>query len=132
MSKVERTDEEWRTVLSEDEYHVLREHGTERAWAGDLLGNKKPGLYSCRGCGAALFKSGTKFDSGSGWPSFYESVDPAAVTVIEDRTFGMERDEIRCAACDSHLGHVFPDGHGTPTGERYCVNSICLTFSEEA
>ncbi len=130
MDKVIKTDEQWRAELSDDEYRILREHGTEPAWTGDLLDNKDPGLYTCRGCGAPLFKSGTKFDSGSGWPSFYETVDPAAVTLIEDTSFGMTRTEVRCAACDSHLGHVFPDGHGTPTGERYCINSACLAFEE--
>ena len=131
MTKITKTEAEWRAQLTDEEYAVLRRHGTERAWTGDLLGNKKPGMYSCRACGAQLFKSGTKFDSGSGWPSFYESVDPAAVTLIEDRAYGMARTEVRCAACDSHLGHVFPDGHGTPTGERYCINSVCLAFDED-
>ncbi len=131
MPKVERTDEEWRAILSDDEYRVLREHGTEPAWTGELLENKDPGMYACKACGAQLFKSGTKFDSGSGWPSFYESVNPDAVTLIQDGSYGMIRTEVRCAACDSHLGHVFPDGHGTPTGERYCINSVCLTFQED-
>lgn len=131
MADIPQTDEEWRARLKDNEYHVLREHGTEPAWSGELLENKSAGLYQCRGCGAPLFKSGTKFDSGCGWPSFYESVDPAAVTLLTDRSFGMDRTEVRCAACDSHLGHVFPDGHGTPTGDRYCINSVCLTFTEE-
>jgi peptide-methionine (R)-S-oxide reductase len=132
VDKVTKTDEQWRAELSDDEYRILRGHGTEPAWTGDLLDNKREGVYTCRGCGAELFKSGTKFDSGSGWPSFYESVDPKAVTLIEDRSFGMDRTEVRCAACDSHLGHVFPDGTGTPTGERFCINSACLSFDEEA
>ncbi len=130
MAKITKTDEEWRAQLSDEQYRVLREHGTEPAWTGDLLGNKAPGMYACAACGAELFKSGTKFDSGSGWPSFYESVNPDAVTLIEDRSYGMDRTEVRCAACDSHLGHVFPDGHGTPTGERFCINSVCLEFRE--
>jgi len=128
MAPIEKSEAEWRAELSEEEYHVLRGHGTEPAWSGALLENKTDGLYHCRACGASLFRSGTKFDSGCGWPSFYESVDPSAVVLIEDTSFGMERTEVRCAACDSHLGHVFPDGHGTPTGDRYCINSVCLTF----
>lgn len=128
MTPIGKTETDWRAELSEDEYHVLRGHGTEPAGSGALLDNEADGLYSCRACGASLFRSGTKFDSGCGWPSFYESVDPSAVVLIEDTTFGMERTEVRCATCDSHLGHVFPDGHGTPTGDRYCINSVCLTF----
>jgi peptide-methionine (R)-S-oxide reductase len=130
MTKIIKTDDEWRAQLTDDQYRVLREHGTEPAWTGDLLGNKTPGIYTCAACGAELFKSGTKFDSGSGWPSFYDVVDPEAVTLITDVSYGMARTEVRCAACDSHLGHVFPDGHGTPTGERYCINSVCLAFDE--
>jgi peptide-methionine (R)-S-oxide reductase len=130
MARIAKTDDEWRAQLTDDQYRVLREHGTEPAWTGDLLGNKTPGIYTCAACGAELFKSGTKFDSGSGWPSFYDVVDPEAVTLITDVSYGMARTEVRCAACDSHLGHVFPDGHGTPTGERYCINSVCLAFDE--
>jgi len=130
MAKIAKTEDEWRAELTDEQYRVLREHGTEPAWTGDLLENKLPGVYACAACGAELFKSGTKFDSGSGWPSFYESVNRDAVTLIEDRSFGMTRTEVRCAACDSHLGHVFPDGHGTPTGERYCINSVSLAFHE--
>ena len=130
MAKITKTDDEWRAELTDDQFRVLRDHGTEPAWTGELLENKLPGMYACAACGAELFKSGTKFDSGSGWPSFYESVDPDAVTLITDRSYGMDRTEVRCAACDSHLGHVFPDGHGTPTGERYCINSVCLDFRE--
>lgn len=131
MAKVEKTDEEWRSQLSDEEFRILREHGTEPAWSGELLDNKSDGMYRCKACDAQLFKSGTKFDSGSGWPSFYESVEKDAVTLIEDSSYGMIRTEVRCANCDSHLGHVFPDGHGTPTGERYCINSVCLRFEEE-
>ncbi len=130
MPTIDRTEDEWRAILSDDEFRVLREHGTEPAFTGELLDNKDPGMYQCKGCGADLFKSGTKFDSGSGWPSFYESVDPDAVILTQDSSYGMVRTEIQCAACESHLGHVFPDGHGTPTGERYCINSACLTFQE--
>ena len=130
MPTIDKSEAEWRAELSEEEYHVLRGRGTEPAWTGELLDNQADGLYKCRGCGASLFRSGTKFDSGCGWPSFYDSVDPDAVILIEDRSYGMDRTEVRCAACDSHLGHVFPDGHGTPTGDRYCINSVCLTFEK--
>ncbi|REJ05961.1 peptide-methionine (R)-S-oxide reductase [Microbacterium bovistercoris] len=126
---VDKTEAEWREQLGEAEYAVLREAATERPWTGELLDEKRDGLYRCGACGAELFRSGTKFDSGCGWPSFYESVRPEAVTLIEDRTLGMVRTEVRCAACGSHLGHVFPDGFGTPTGDRYCMNSLALTFS---
>lgn len=129
--RIERTDAEWREALAPDEYRVLRQAGTERAWSGELLDEHRAGLYTCRACGAELFRSGTKFDSGCGWPSFYESVRPEAVTLIEDRSLGMVRTEVRCARCDSHLGHVFPDGFGTPTGDRYCMNSVSLAFTPE-
>ncbi|MFE6736900.1 peptide-methionine (R)-S-oxide reductase MsrB [Microbacterium sp. NPDC057650] len=126
---VDKTEKEWREELGDAEYAVLREAATERPWTGELLDEKRDGLYRCGACGAELFRSGTKFDSGCGWPSFYESVRPEAVTLIEDRTLGMVRTEVRCAACGSHLGHVFPDGFGTPTGDRYCMNSLALSFS---
>ena len=129
-AKVVKSDDEWRVQLTPEEFHVLREAGTERAWTGEYVDNKRDGLYRCRGCGAELFKSGTKFDSGCGWPSFYESIDKEAVVLLEDNSLGMIRTEVRCAACDGHLGHVFPDGHGTPTGDRYCINSISVTFEE--
>ena len=105
--------------------------GTERAWTGELLDESRAGLYTCAACGAELFQSGTKFDSHCGWPSFYESIRPEAVELIEDTSHGMVRTEVRCAACGSHLGHVFPDGFGTPTGDRYCMNSISLAFTPE-
>lgn len=127
----EKSESEWRAELSADQYAVLREAATERPWTGELLDESRAGLYACAACGNELFKSGTKFDSHCGWPSFYESVRPEAVELIEDRTHGMVRTEVRCAQCGSHLGHVFPDGFGTPTGDRYCMNSIALTFTPE-
>ena len=122
----------YREQLSPEEYAVLREAATERPWSGDLLDEERAGLYTCKACGSELFKSGTKFDSGCGWPSFYDSVDPEAVTLLPDFSLGHERTEVRCARCDSHLGHVFPDGFGTPTGNRYCMNSLALNFTPEA
>lgn len=126
---VSKTDEQWREELSPEQYQVLRGAATERAWTGELLDESRAGLYTCAACNAELFKSGTKFDSGCGWPSFYESVNPEAVQLIEDKSLGMVRTEVRCASCGSHLGHVFDDGFGTPTGDRYCMNSIALNFS---
>ncbi|AZH83215.1 peptide-methionine (R)-S-oxide reductase [Plantibacter sp. PA-3-X8] len=126
---VSKTDEQWREELTPEQYQVLRGAATERAWTGELLDESRAGLYTCAACNAELFKSGTKFDSGCGWPSFYESVNPEAVQLIEDRTLGMVRTEVRCANCGSHLGHVFDDGFGTPTGDRYCMNSIALNFA---
>lgn len=129
--RVDKTDEQWRNELGTDEYAVLRQAATERPWTGELLDEQRDGLYRCGACGAELFKSGTKFDSGCGWPSFYESVRPDAVELIEDTSLGVVRTEVRCASCGSHLGHVFPDGFGTPTGDRYCMNSLALSFSPE-
>jgi len=126
------TDDELRQRLSAEEYAVLRQAATERAWSGELLDEDRAGLYACKACGNELFKSGTKFDSGCGWPSFYESVDPEAVTLLPDLSLGDERTEVRCARCGSHLGHVFPDGFGTPTGNRFCMNSLALDFTPEA
>jgi peptide-methionine (R)-S-oxide reductase len=129
--RVERTEQEWQEELSPEEYAVLRRAATERPWSGALLDEDRDGLYSCRACGNRLFAAGTKFDSGCGWPSFYESVDPSAVRLLRDTSLGDDRTEVRCARCDSHLGHVFPDGFGTPTGDRYCMNSIALTFTPD-
>lgn len=125
---VNRSDEEWRALLSPQAYEVLRQAGTERAFTGELLNEHRDGVYNCAGCGAELFKAGTKFESHCGWPSFYETVRPEAVELLEDLSFGRVRTEVRCATCGSHLGHVFPDGFGTPTGDRYCMNSVSLEF----
>ena len=130
--QVSKSEDEWRDELGAERYSVLREAATERPWTGELLDEERAGVYACAACGAELFKSGTKFDSGCGWPSFYESVRPEAVQLIEDTSLGMVRTEVRCAACGSHLGHVFPDGFGTPTGDRYCMNSIALDFTAES
>jgi peptide-methionine (R)-S-oxide reductase len=131
-TETNHTDEAWRHKLSPEEFAVLREAATERPWTGKLLDESRAGLYTCKACGNELFTSGTKFDSGCGWPSFYESVRPEAVRLLDDPSLGIERTEVRCARCDSHLGHVFPDGVGTPTGDRYCMNSLALTFDAEA
>lgn len=128
---VEKSDDQWKSELSAEEYAVLRHAATERPWTGELLDEKRDGLYSCRACGNELFKAGTKFDSGCGWPSFYESINPDAVILRDDVSLGMLRTEVLCAACGSHLGHVFPDGFGTPTGDRYCMNSVALSFTPE-
>jgi peptide-methionine (R)-S-oxide reductase len=129
---VSKSDDEWRKDLSDEQYAVLRTAATERPWTGELLDEQRAGLDTCAACGAELFKSGTKFDSACGWPSFYESVRPEAVELLEDTSLGMVRTEVRCASCGSHLGHVFDDGFGTPTGDRYCMNSIALEFSPDA
>jgi peptide-methionine (R)-S-oxide reductase len=128
---VNKTDQQWREELSEFEYHVLREAGTERAYTGELLEEHREGTFSCRGCGAELFKSVAKFESHCGWPSFYEPKEGDAVELLVDRSHGMSRTEVRCKACGSHLGHVFEDAPQTPTGDRYCINSVSITFTEK-
>lgn len=129
--KVWKSDEEWRSLLGPQEYAVLREAATERAWTGELLEEKREGIYSCRACGAELFRAETKFDSHCGWPSFYAPSDSDAVELIEDRSHGMVRTEVRCATCGSHLGHVFDDAPQTPTGDRFCMNSVSLSFAPQ-
>ncbi|MCZ2525408.1 peptide-methionine (R)-S-oxide reductase MsrB [Streptomyces sp. HB2AG] len=125
--EVDRTEQEWRERLTEEEYRVLRQAGTERPFTGEYTGTKAEGVYSCRACGAELFRSDTKFESHCGWPSFYDPADSDAVELIEDRSLGMVRTEVRCARCGSHLGHVFSgEGYPTPTDQRYCINSISL------
>ena len=127
--KVVKSDAEWRAELSPAEYHVLRQAGTERPFVGEYTDTRTEGVYSCRACGAELFRSSEKFESHCGWPSFYAPLAGDRVEYIEDRSLGMRRVEVRCANCGSHLGHVFPDGFGTPTGDRYCMNSLSLNFT---
>lgn len=126
---VEKTDEQWRSELGPESYAILRHAATEPAWTGELLDEKRDGLYTCKGCGNELFTAGTKFNSGCGWPSFYEAIKPEAVILRDDTSHGMQRTEVLCAKCGGHLGHVFPDGFGTPTGDRYCMNSLSLNFT---
>jgi peptide-methionine (R)-S-oxide reductase len=126
---VQRTDDEWRQTLTPEQFYVLREHGTERAGTSALNLEKRDGTFTCGGCGQPLFTSDTKYESGSGWPSFYRPIEGATATTT-DRSYGMTRVEVHCAQCGGHLGHVFPDGP-KPTGERYCMNGVALQFKPE-
>jgi peptide-methionine (R)-S-oxide reductase len=129
MDKVQLTDSQWRDRLTPEEYHVLREAGTERAFTGEYTDTKSEGVYRCRACGAELFRSQAKFESHCGWPSFYQPSDGDAVVLLEDTSLGRVRTEVRCANCDSHLGHVFEgEGYEVPTDQRWCINSVSLTL----
>jgi len=127
MSKINKTEAEWKALLTPDQFYVARQKGTERAFKGQFWDHREYGVYRCVGCGTALFASDTKFDAGCGWPSYFEPIDPDNVKEETDTSHGMVRTEVMCNVCDSHLGHVFPDGP-PPTGLRYCINSLSLTF----
>ena len=127
--RVTKTEQEWALELDPVEFAVLRQAATERPFTGALLGEDRPGTYACRACGAELFRSETKFEAHCGWPSFYTPLAGEAVELVEDHSHGMVRTEVRCASCGSHLGHVFDDAPQTPTGDRYCMNSVSLTFA---
>jgi peptide-methionine (R)-S-oxide reductase len=129
--EIRKSDEEWRKQLTPEQYHVAREKGTERAFTGAYWDNHKEGVYRCVGCGAQLFASGTKFDSGTGWPSFTQPMDDSNVEMEEDRSHGMRRIEVHCKKCGTHLGHVFPDGPSEAGGQRFCINSCSLNFEEK-
>ena len=125
------TEDEWKERLTPEQYHILREKGTETPGSGELLHNTKSGDYTCAACGQVVFKSDTKFESGSGWPSFYDPANTKAVKLVEDRSLGMSRVEVTCANCGGHLGHVFNDAYNQPTGMRFCLNSAALDFKQK-
>jgi len=127
--KIKKTEQEWKEKLSTEAFYVCRQHGTEAPFSGKYYNNKEEGVYKCICCNTPLFNSDTKFDSGTGWPSFFEAIKDA-VTEVKDSSHGMVRIEVKCPTCDAHLGHVFPDGP-KPTGLRYCINSVCLDFKEK-
>ena len=129
MEKINKSEEEWKSELTEEQYHILREKGTESPWSGALLENKETGVYECAACGNPLYSSEAKYDSGSGWPSFFDPISADAVDFVKDKSFGMVRTEVQCAKCSSHLGHIFPDGP-EPSGQRYCMNSGALSFKK--
>jgi peptide-methionine (R)-S-oxide reductase len=132
VTVIRKSEDEWKAQLSPEEYRVLRQAGTEAPWSGEYVSTETTGVYSCRACGTELFRSDTKFDSHCGWPSFYQPSDSDAVTLLRDDTLGMVRIEVRCANCDSHLGHVFEgEGYPTPTDQRYCINSVSLRLEAE-
>jgi peptide-methionine (R)-S-oxide reductase len=126
--KVQKSEEEWKKILTPQQYEILRNRGTEPAFTGEYVDNHETGMYACAACGNELFDSGTKFESGSGWPSFYDVATKGNVILKDDNSHGMERTEVVCASCGSHLGHVFPDGPNDKTGLRYCINSCALNF----
>jgi peptide-methionine (R)-S-oxide reductase len=134
VEKITKDNALWKAELPPERFAILRQAATEPAWSGALLDEKREGMYRCAGCSQELFPSGTKFESGSGWPSFWDAIDPLAIELHEDRSFGAVRTEVTCAACGGHLGHLFDDAAGTPTGQRYCMNSLALDFvpGEEA
>jgi peptide-methionine (R)-S-oxide reductase len=129
ITKINKTEEEWKKQLTPQQYEVLREKGTERAFSGQYWNNHEEGTYYCAGCHLELFDASTKFESGTGWPSFYQPIKEGVVSIGTDNSYGMARDEVTCARCGGHLGHVFPDGP-KPTGQRYCMNSVSLAFEK--